>query len=195
MGASVKVVSRVLNVKTAEVKQNQQENLFDVFQEYHPYMKGKTYVVYRMILGDMQCVSLCEVTDKALFRKIFTTPKKELVNKRLKLITCPVNLPVNLPLKGPRSADGLGDYFGEEATQVNVHWATDADDVDYACISVDIYSKWIIRKILPNVAFTVGRICDFIIVDYEGRAVVCGLRVMCTSVALDKFKPKTAKHQ
>ena len=186
MGAQVKIVSRVLHVKTEDIHTHNPANLLDFFVEYLPYMKGKTYVIYRMILGDLQLVSLAEVVDLDTFRKVFACSTHELSHKRLKLITCPVNLPVNLPLKGPRSAEAVAEYFGPEAASVSVHW--DEDGVTYACISIDIYSKWIIRKILPNVALTVGRICDFIVVDYEGRAVVCGLRIICTPVAIDKFK-------
>ena len=156
------------------------EDPMDFFAEYRGNMSGRYFCVYKMILGDLQVVSLFEVTDREAFARSFESPAT-VMKDRLKLITCPANLPIRLPLKGPNSADTVEDYFGSKNCAFALHHKHGGT---YACITIDIFSKWIIKKVLPSVAFTKGRICDFIVIDYPARSVVCGLRVICTKAAM-----------
>jgi len=175
--------SKLLNVKTSMKHLFDPTDLMDYFPEYRSYPQGRCFVVYQMKLNDVLLTALFQVTDKRAFLAwLGPNPSPaDILKNKLKLITCPANMPFKLPLKGPKSADTLSNYFGTEATRFSWH---EHPDMSYACLSIDILSVWIIRRTLPTVAFTKGRVCDFIILDYGARAVICGLRVVCTNSAL-----------
>ena len=163
----------------------------DFFSDFHPFMSGKAFVIYKMILGDVLVVSLFEVTDKEAFAQSFADPRS-ILETRLKLITYPANLPIRLPLKGPTSADTVADYFGAKNCSFSLKRRYGAE---YACITIDIFSKWIIKKVLPSVAFTKGRICDFIVMDFPAKTIVCGLRVICTKAAMSILRDEQIQEE
>ena len=177
-----KVMSRLLNVRHARRSQRDPADLMDFFDDYRPYMQGRSFIIFKMVLGDVVVVSIFEVMDKSSFHHLLVSRSvDDILDHRLKLITCPANLPINLPLKGAKAADTVGDYFGRGNCGFSFNQSHGGE---YACIHIDVFSKWIIRKLLPTVAFTKGRVCDFIIVDYSEKTVICGLRVVCTSAAM-----------
>jgi hypothetical protein len=189
LGHSPKLLSNLIHVKTSRKSQYDPKDLMDYFSEFRQSATGRCFVVYQMRLNEVLLTSLFEVTDRAAFNEWMGDfpSATDILGRKLKLITCPTNLPINLPLKGPKSADTLLNYFGKDAVRFSWHQNS---EISYACVSVDIFSVWIIRRILPTVALSKGRVCDFILLDYRSKCVVCGLRVLCTNEALRVLNAK-----
>ena len=188
LGPNPPLLSKLLCVRTSMTSQYDPLNLMDYFDDFKPTSEGRCFVIYQMRLNGVLLNALYEVTDQPRFDEwLGTQPTSDILHQKLKLITCPANLPVRLPLKGPKSAETIADYFGD----ANVRFSCHRSNNTFVCISVDIFSKWIIRKLLPSVAFTLGRICDFILLDTTSNVVVCGLRVVCTPLAINVLRPVT----
>jgi hypothetical protein len=139
------------------------------------------YVIYRMLLGPIEILSLHQLSSPS--REINQQTLSDLANE-FKLITSPVNFPISLPLQGPKSAETLSEYFGEEETIIDI----DLMNNNVSLISVNIYAKWIIRHTLPTLAFSLGRVCDFFIVNYTKTTIICSLRIICTNQFLEIIK-------
>lgn len=189
LGPNPPLLSKLLCVRTSIKSQFDPSNLHEYFEDFKPLNNGNCFIIYQMRLDSVLLTSLFEVTDQSRFDAwLGINPTSDILHQKLKLITCPSNLPVRLPLKGPKSADTVADYFGQD----NVKFSCHRGDNTFICITVDIFSKWIIRKLLPSVAFTLGRVCDFILLDTSSNVVLCGLRVVCTPLAINVLRPQTS---
>ena len=93
----------------------------------------------------------------------------------------PINSPLPIPAKKPNDAETIGAYFGMD--NVDLYVDESIGDVKVASVLVNIYSKWVIRKFLPLVTSSRGRICDFILLSSDDKTVYADFRLLATEVS------------
>lgn len=153
---------------------------------------GKTVrlIVFKLKMGEQVMVSLNEVIQEDTFDRVFKEENRtDLLQKKLKLILSPINLPLPLPAKKPRDAETVGSYFGMD--NVDLYIDGSMGEVKVASILINIYSKWIIRKFLPLVTASHGRICDFILLSSDDQTVFADFRLLSTQVSQALIKGNT----
>ena len=139
-------------------------------------------IIFKLKMNDKVMVSLNEVIDHRAFDQIFNKANRdELLKKKLKLILSPINSPLPIPAKKPNDAETIGSYFGME----NVDFQLDETlgSVKVVSILVNIYAKWIIRKFMPLVTGSPGRMCDFILLSSDDKVVYANFRLLATQVS------------
>lgn len=145
------------------------------------------YVLLQMKLGKVSLLSLHTVVHEEAYEKLVGVGEKSLLNDALKLIVIPVNLSINVPVKGPKDADTIGSFFGAR----NVQFSRDKKvqgKYDIAMLSVDLYSVWSLRLLLPKVAFTAGRMVDFHIVSYRDNSSLASYRASMTEEVINQIQ-------
>lgn len=145
------------------------------------------YVLWQMKFGKMCLLSLHRVTDDSMYEQILLARDGDLLHDSLKLIVTPVNLKLSVPAKGPKDADTIGTFFGSK----NVHFSRPGDETckyDIAMISVDLYSVWTLKMLLPSVAFKQGRMADYHLVSYRDNAVLGSFRAAMTPELVEIIK-------
>ncbi|EER11094.1 hypothetical protein Pmar_PMAR020073 [Perkinsus marinus ATCC 50983] len=186
LGPSPQLLSEVIKVRVVRRPKEELDSDMSYFSDYVSMGMAnpeKRYFVFKLGLGDHIVVTLSEVIDDEAYERLFTqyTPTQMLM-ERMKFITCPANLVVPVPLLGPKSAQTLGVYFG--LNNVSCQYCSTplpgGDALRFVSVYIDIYSKWILRKTIPSLAFTVGRISDFFLVDYEKAIIYSSFRLVCT---------------
>lgn len=150
-----------------------------------PLRDTRRYIVTQLLLGERIIVSLAEVFDTDTFDNIFDSDKcPDLIN-RLKLIVNPANVRIPWSITGPKDSCTISEFFGSIncsiKRKVNNH-------IQFAVITIDVYSKFMIRSFLPKLAFQPGRVSDYMIVDYEKRIIHTGFRLVCTNMLADLMK-------
>jgi len=149
------------------------------------------YVLFQLKFGKACLVSLHRVVNADLYEKVLHAQGGDLLQDSLKFIVTPVNLKLNVPVKGPKEADTIGSFFGAK----NTHFSrpvTVEKNHDVAMISIDLYSVWSLKMLLPSVAFKVGRMVDFHLVSYRDNAVLASFRAAMTPEAIRVMKAVTA---
>ena len=139
-------------------------------------------IIFKLKMGEQVMVSLNEVIDETNFDLIFNEANRDdLLHKKFKFILSPINSPLPIPAKKPKDAETIGSYFGMD----NVDFYVDDSfgEVKVASILVNIYAKWVIRKFLPLVTSSMGRICDFILLSSDDRVVYADFRLLATEVS------------
>lgn len=139
-------------------------------------------LIFKLKMNEKVMVSLNEVIDNAAFDRIFyTANREELLRQKLKLILSPINAPLPVPAKKPNDAETVGSYFGME----NVDFQVDESlgSVKVVSILVNIYAKWIIRKLMPLVTGSPGRMCDFILLSSDDKTIYANFRLLATQVS------------
>ncbi|KAF4689537.1 hypothetical protein FOZ63_033844, partial [Perkinsus olseni] len=186
MGPSPRLLSEVIKVRVVRRPKEELDSDMSYFSDYVSMGMAnpeRRYFVFKLGLGDHIVVTLSEVYDDEAYESLFNeyTPEQMLMD-RMKFITCPANLVVPVPLLGPRSAQTLGVYFG--MNNVSCQYCStplpDGEALRFVSVYIDIYSKWILRRTIPSLAFTVGRISDFFLVDYEKALIYSSFRLVCT---------------
>ena len=130
------------------------------------------WIILKLKMGDLILTSLSRVIVQGF-------NKMELNLNNLKFIISPVNAPLPIPVKSPHKAQTISEYFGKSNAAI-YHTNTTTT------IFINLYSKWIIAKILPF-ALSIGRICDFLIVD-NNNVVYTNFRLLGTSESQAKIK-------
>ena len=139
-------------------------------------------IIFKLKMAEQVMVSLNEVMDGAKFDEIFSLDRRdELLHKKLKLILSPINSPLPIPAKKPHEAETIGAYFGMD--NVDLYLDESLGEVKVASVLVNIYSKWVIRKFLPLVTASRGRICDFILLSSDDKIVFADFRLLATEVS------------
>ena len=139
-------------------------------------------LVFKLKMGDKVMVSLNEVSNEEMFDSIFKQEnREELLRRKLKLILSPINSPLPIPAKKPRDAETIGSYFGME--NVDFYIDESVGSVRIVSILINIYSKWIIRKFMPWITQSKGRMCDFILLSSDDRIVFANFRLLATQVS------------
>jgi hypothetical protein len=139
-------------------------------------------LIFKIKMADKVMVSLNEVMDPDTFDRLLTSQSRDdLLKKKLKLILSPVNSPLPIPAKKPKDAETIGSYFGME----NVDFYVDESlgNVKVVSILVNIYAKWIIRKFMPLLTASRGRMCDFVLLSSDDRVIFADFRLLATQVS------------
>ena len=139
-------------------------------------------IIFKLKMGEQVMVSLNEVIDEKNFDRIFREVNRDdLLRKKLKFILSPINSPLPIPAKKPKDAETVGSYFGMD--NVDFYIDESVGDVVVASIQVNIYSKWVIRKFLPLLTSSLGRICDFILLSSDDKIIYSDFRLLATEVS------------
>mmetsp|Transcript_116126 Transcript_116126/g.182698 ORF Transcript_116126/g.182698 Transcript_116126/m.182698 type:complete len:329 (+) Transcript_116126:39-1025(+) len=148
---------------------------------------SQKYVLWQMKLGKVCLLSLHRVIDDDMYHKVLNAQGGDLLKDSLKLIVMPINLALNVPVKGPKDADTIGTFFGAK----NTHYSRPTNGAckyDIAMISIDLYSVWSLKMLLPSVAFKAGRMVDFHLVSYRDNAVLASFRAAMTPQVIQQIK-------
>lgn len=192
MGLRPVVMSRPIKVTVVPSSFFASHRDIEVFPEYlslcrstkHPDTASATtrLVIFKLKMAERVMVSLNEVIDGNTFDAMFAPERRdELLHKKLKLILSPINSPLPIPAKKPNDAETIGAYFGMD--NVDLYVDESIGDVKVASVLVNIYSKWVIRKFLPLVTSSRGRICDFILLSSDDKTVYADFRLLATEVS------------
>ena len=168
LGAEPRVLGHTMKVKMLkrdEKSSNEMEAYFPSFS----MRSSRRYIVVQLLLGKRILVSLSEVLDTDLFDQW----EESDVLRKWKLVVNPANVKIPWSITGPREAASVTDFFGSQNCSVKFNNKT-------MIITIDVFSKFMIRSFLPKLAFQPGRISDYLLVDYEERTVVCGYRLVFT---------------
>jgi hypothetical protein len=142
------------------------------------------YVLWQMKLGKLCLLSLHQVVDEPIFEQVLHAGGEDFMESSLKLIVTPINLQVSVPAKGPKSADTIKSFFG--SGNVSFHREGNSQ-FDVAMLSIDLYSVWSLKMLLPAVAFKSGRMVDFHLVSYRDNAVLASYRAAMTPSVIQKI--------
>jgi hypothetical protein len=175
-------VEEVMVRKTGEIQQVRDDLKLEELCK-----ANKKYVLWQMKLGKVCLLSLHRVVDADMYDKVLNAQGGDLLKDSLKLIVMPINLALSVPVKGPKDADTIGAFFGAK----NTHYSrpTNGDcKCDIAMISIDLYSVWSLKMLLPSVAFKAGRMVDFHLVSYRDNAVLASYRAAMTPAVIQEIK-------
>lgn len=144
--------------------------------------KRTRLIIFKLKMGEQAMVSLNEVIEEDQFDSIFNrADRDDLLKHKFKFILSPINSPLPIPAKKPRDAETIGSYFGMD--NVDFYLDDSHDEVLVVSILVNIYSKWVIRKFLPLVTSSPGRICDFILLSSDDKVVYADFRLLATEIS------------
>lgn len=150
---------------------------------------GQKYVLWQIKVGKSCLLSLHHVVDDDVYERVLHAQGGDLLCDSLKFIVNPVNLKVSLPVKGPKNADTIGTFFGTKTSHYSRCRPGDSScKYDVAMITIDLYSVWSLKMLLPSVAFKVGRMVDFHLVSYRDNAVLATYRAAMTPEAVELLK-------
>merc|ERR1712232_222617 len=119
----------------------------------------------------MSLLSLHCVTSSDAYEALLDVQRGDILQDALKLIVTPVNLVVSVPVKGPKDADTIGSFFGAKNCQLRRPGKGQCA-FDIAMITIDLYSVWSLKMLLPSVAVKQGRMADYHLVSYRDNAVL-----------------------
>lgn len=139
---------------------------------------AKTYMIYWLNIGDVSILSVAEVLDRRRFELAFSG---DALSARLKFVLQPCGLKLPVPVKTPRDADTIGVFFGKHTSCTR---SRTNSGVDYVCLRVDLYSKWLLKKAMQTVGFRKGSVFDIVLIDWPGRTVIMGCRLTITDTFL-----------
>lgn len=149
--------------------------------------KEGQYVLFQLKLGKVCLLSLHHIVDNCMYERILNAGGGNICHDKLKFIVTPVNLVVRVPSKGPKDAETVGSFFGENNFYFN-RPARNGGGFDIATISIDLYSVWSLKMLLPAVAFKSGRMVDFHLVSYVDNAVLVSYRAAMTPEVIERIK-------
>jgi hypothetical protein len=112
-------------------------------------------------VGTASLVFACAVTNQVRLQDCLADNP---LGVRLKLIVSPVKATLPLPCKSPRDAESIRNFFGSSCSSLTSMKNSVGRDI--CCLQVDLFSKWMLRMALQNVAFRPDNIVDLIIVDW-----------------------------
>lgn len=147
--------------------------------------EGGKYLLWQMRLGTVCLASLHHVVADATYDKVINAHGADLLRSALKLIVTPVNLKLSIPTKGPKDADTIAAFFGPNAS---FQHSKSHHKYDVAMISIDLYSVWSLKMLLPSVAFKPGRMVDFHLVSYVDNAALASYRAAMNPAVMEMIK-------
>jgi hypothetical protein len=148
------------------------------------------YIILTLIMGKKKIVSCGRVDELNAHIGIFMGENMCELRKRtqsLKLILNPAN-GTSLPwgMYGPKDSYSIADFFGAKNCTIE-------RDANCIYITIDVYSKFIVRTLLPRLAFQPNRISDYLLVDSDAGIILTGFRIVCTDTFLallnDRHRP------
>jgi len=188
LGTDPRILSRTMKVKIMSSSARLDDDEFDYFlaDGMRP-REVRRYMILQLVLGEKMIVAIAECFDIETFDSIYSDDGD--LCAKLKLIVNPANVSIPWSITGPKNAASIRDFFGPSHCSIRrkVKVVDDAEIV-HAVITIDVYSKFLIRSFLPKLAFHSGRISDYMICDYENRLIHTGFRIVGTSTLLDLMK-------
>lgn len=178
LGAEPRLLGHTVKVRVIDRSEKSANEFNAYFPSYDP-RHNRRYIIVQLLLGKKIMVSLHQVLDNEYFDSLFDHPGDKLANvlSRIKLIVNPANVSIPWSITGPKDASSVYNFFGPDHCSIK----TKNDQTHkYTVITVDVYSKFMIRSFLPKLAFQLGRISDYMLIDYEARTVLAGYRLVYT---------------
>lgn len=188
LGNEPRILGRTFKVRILN-RDEKCENELEYFKDCEimkPLRATRRYFVVQLLMGERIMTSIAEVFDTETFDTVF--PDNEDIsslNDRLKLIVNPANVRIPWSIYGPRESSTIAEFFGASNSSIR---RKQQNHIHFVAITIDVYSKFMIRSFLPKLAFQPGRVSDYLIVDYENRVIHTGFRLVCTSVLADLVK-------
>lgn len=182
LGQEPRILARTVEVNVIG-RDSKCGNEVDYFRSENFSMSSRRYMILQLLLGDKILVSLGEIQDTEYFDSLFTPSRScfpELCSK-FKLIVNPANVRLPWEIQGPKNSSSIAEFFGAHNCSVK-RKCLNSSTIQFAVVTIDVYSRFMIRSFLPKLAFQPGRISDYILVDYEGRTILTGFRILATSV-------------
>ena len=179
LGAEPRVLGHTVKVRVLDRSEKSANELSAYFPSFVP-RPNRRYIIVQLLLGKKIIVSLHQVLDNEGFDSLFEQPPDRLSSLlgRVKLIVNPANVTIPWSITGPKDASSVSDFFGPDNCSIKTK--QDSREITYTVITVDVFSKFMIRSFLPKLAFQPGRISDYMLIDYEARTVLAGYRLVCT---------------
>ena len=177
LGRDPRILARTIKVRVLD----RHEKSSDELASYFPEMKIRTnrrYLILQLLLGNKMIVSLSETFDVDTFDTVYNMDG---LGSRLKLIVNPANVKIPWSIDGPKNSSSIDEFFGESNCSIRIK-------SNIVVITIDVYSKFLIRSFLPKLAFQPGRICDYMICEYENRLIHTGFRIVSTDTLLRLMK-------
>eukprot|EP00451_Oxyrrhis_marina_P015891 CAMPEP_0204317016 /NCGR_PEP_ID=MMETSP0469-20131031/5728_1 /ASSEMBLY_ACC=CAM_ASM_000384 /TAXON_ID=2969 /ORGANISM="Oxyrrhis marina" /LENGTH=276 /DNA_ID=CAMNT_0051297875 /DNA_START=26 /DNA_END=857 /DNA_ORIENTATION=- len=142
---------------------------------------GVGYVVLDLKAGEHRILSMNEI-PAGQDEPVRAALGPEATTERLKFTVTPVlgRLPVSLA--GPATSSCIGQYYGENNCAVTSKSAPCGGL--RAVVTIDVYSSWVIRTVLPMVAFVEGRALEMCLTDWPQRSLLCNMRFTTTKEVL-----------
>merc|ERR1712048_1010569 len=133
-----------------------------------------TYIACWLNFGEVTILAVAEILERRLLDLALSG---DALNARIKLLLQPVGLKLPIPVKGPKDAETVGVFYGKGASLSRGKMGSGPD---YVCLQVDLYSKWLIKKVMQSVGFRKGSTIDLLFIDWPGRSVILACRLNVT---------------
>mmetsp|Transcript_46089 Transcript_46089/g.121788 ORF Transcript_46089/g.121788 Transcript_46089/m.121788 type:complete len:345 (-) Transcript_46089:75-1109(-) len=144
----------------------------------------ESYVALDLRVGARRIVVYGHVDQNSL-SAVQEATQPGATSSRLKLSVIPVNVSIPVPIHGPSTAGTLESFYGKNHTSTK-QWTT-ATGGFRGVVMVDLFSTWLMRTLIPRLAFTEGREIDLYLSDWHQKVVVSGFRLRVTPQALRAF--------
>jgi hypothetical protein len=155
----------------------------EIYKEMGLDIADHSSVAVSLHVGATSIAMACRVLDQERMDRCLAM---DLLQKRVKLLLNPVIMSLPFPAKGPRDAETVGAFFGQDGSSLTRTTTTAGHDL--INIEIDLFSKWLLRMALQNVAFCVGNIVELILVDWApDEDVEPGMLAMCRLIVTPEF--------
>ena len=189
LGTDPRILARTIKVRVVERHDKSADELGHYFHDIGKKLRvNRRYLILQLLLGDKIVVSISETFDNDTFDSVYNEECIAILGKQLKLIVNPANVHIPWSIYGPKESSSIVEFFGDENCSIK----RKSGKVEHVVITIDVFSKFLIRSFLPKLAFQPGRICDYMICDYDNRLIHTGFRLVATDTLLELMR-KTVK--
>ncbi len=187
LGDDPRILARTIKVRVIERDEKSSDELGSYFFDIGKKLRSsRRYLIVQLLLGNKIVVSISETFDVDTFDRVYNEDDLGALANRLKFIVNPANVHIPWSIYGPKESSSIVEFFGEGNCSIR----RKTTNVDHVVITIDVYSKFLIRSFLPKLAFQPGRICDYMICDYDNRLIHTGFRLVGTETLLNLMKKK-----
>lgn len=176
LGTDPRILARTIKVRILDRHEKSCDELRSYFPDIKKIRTNRRYLILQLLLGNKMIVSISETFDVETFDRVYVG--EGVLGKQLKLIVNPANVKIPWSIYGPKDTSCLDEFFGESNCSIK------RKSNEHVVITIDVYSKFLIRSFLPKLAFQPGRISDYMICDYDNRLIHTGFRLVSTDTLL-----------
>ena len=185
LGDDPRILARTIKVRVLDRDEKSCDEVGNYFFDIGKKLRtNRRYLIVQLLLGNKIVVSISETFDVDTFDRIYSKDKLGGLVNGLKFIANPANVHIPWSVYGPKESSSIAEFFGEGNCSIKRKSAY----VEHVVITIDVYSKFLIRSFLPKLAFQPGRICDYMICDYDNRLIHTGFRLVGTETLLSLMK-------
>ena len=185
LGEDPRILARTIKVRVIDRDEKTSDELGNYFFDIGKKLRNsRRYLIIQLLLGNKIVVSISETFDVETFDRVYNEADIASLGNRLKFIVNPANVHIPWSIYGPKESSSIVEFFGEGNCSIK----RKSSNVDHVVITIDVYSKFLIRSFLPKLAFQPGRICDYMICDYDNRLIHTGFRLVGTETLLNLMK-------